>query len=293
MVPPLVPQHREVGQGRLGARENNRIRLSRNWLAGGNETDFHIRLGAQRIEIVEVADPRQHRHGNKNGTAFQSGLVQHDSVFCGQPRGTLQPWHDAEAAPAATVFDEAHAICKKGLITPKAIDDEACDHLGIICLDDGSGAHKRCDDPATIDIADQHYGNVGSAREAHIGDVALAQVHLGRAPRALDYDEVVRRFQAVECLDHRGKQASPIGHIGRRFLAAQGFPIKHDLRTPIAFRLEEHGIHISRWIEACCSCLQGLRPTDLAATGAGCGIVRHILRLERSDPDPPARCDPA
>ena len=33
--------------------------------------------------------------------------------------------------------------------------------------------------------------------------------------------------------------------------------------------------------------------TDLAATGAGCGIVRHILRLERSDPDPPARCDPA
>ena len=40
-------------------------------------------------------------------------------------------------------------------------------------------------------------------------------------------------------------------------------------------------------------CLHGLRPADLGPVGANGGVVRHVLRLERRDPHPPAGEDPA
>ena len=40
-------------------------------------------------------------------------------------------------------------------------------------------------------------------------------------------------------------------------------------------------------------CLESLGAADLAAVRASSGVVRHVLRLERSDPQAPPPCDAA
>jgi hypothetical protein len=49
------------------------------------------------------------------------------------------------------------------------------------------------DDPAAVDIARQHHRHVRRARESHIGDVAGAQIDLGRAAGAFDQHQIMAR----------------------------------------------------------------------------------------------------
>ncbi len=62
------------------------------------------------------------------------------------------------------------------------------------------------DHAAAVDIADQHHGHVGGPGEAHIGDVAGAQVDLGRAAGPLDQHEVGVGLETAEALDHGAHQ---------------------------------------------------------------------------------------
>ncbi len=52
------------------------------------------------------------------------------------------------------------------------------------------GADQAGDHAAAVDIADQHHRRIGRAGEAHVGDVAGAQVDLGRAAGAFHQHDV-------------------------------------------------------------------------------------------------------
>src|SRR3546814_4971882 len=55
-------------------------------------------------------------------------------------------------------------------------------------------------------IADQHHRHIGGAREAHVRDVAFAQIDLGGRSRALDDDDVALAAQPMIAFEHRSEE---------------------------------------------------------------------------------------
>ena len=152
------------------------------------------------------------------------------------------------------------------------------------------GADQAGDHAAAVDVADQHHRHIGRLGKAHIGDVAGAQIDLGRAPRALDQDDVGALPDPREALQHLRQQLALRLPYSRARIVPKRRPCTIDLRAGLALRLEQHRVHVDRRREPRRARLQRLRPADLAAIGGHRGIVRHVLRLERRDlqPAPPA-----
>ncbi|MGY3466321.1 hypothetical protein ACVW0I_003192 [Bradyrhizobium sp. LM6.11] len=53
-------------------------------------------------------------------------------------------------------------------------DDKTLDHRGIVRVDHRLDADELRDDPAAVDVANQHDRHVSLACKTHIGDVGLA-----------------------------------------------------------------------------------------------------------------------
>ena len=64
------------------------------------------------------------------------------------------------------------------------------------------GAEQVRERAAPVDVAAQQHGRCDLERDCHVHDVAVAQVDLGRAARALDHDDVVVVHQAVQRRAH-------------------------------------------------------------------------------------------
>ncbi len=129
-------------------------------------------------------------------------------------------------------------------------------------------------------------GHLCGAREAHVGDVAGAQVDLGRGARALDDDEVALRLKAPIALHHLGQQLPPrLAVIGRAERPAHA-AVDDELRGAIGLRLQQHRVHVGVRLDPRGDRLHGLRAADLAAIGGHRGVVRHVLRLERAHRQP-------
>ena len=87
-VPPLLPQEQQVAYGGLGARQDHKARILRQWMAGRHEHDLDRRLGPERIEVIEIGDARQHRHGDLERAALAGcQSLQHDRILGRQPAG--------------------------------------------------------------------------------------------------------------------------------------------------------------------------------------------------------------
>ena len=141
------------------------------------------------------------------------------------------------------------------------------------------------DDAAAVDVADQQHRHARGRGEAHVGDVAGAQVDLGRAAGALDQDEVGlgragdRSYRAPSAAASASARDSRAAWHCRTTLA-----LHHDLRADLALRLQQDRVHVHRRRHAAGARLQRLGAADLAAVGGDGGVVRHVLRLERPHP---------
>ena len=69
-VPPLRAEKGEVGDRRLAARQYDKI-ADRQRLSGGDEHEEHGGLHPQWVEIVEIGDAGEHRHGDRD-VAFRA-----------------------------------------------------------------------------------------------------------------------------------------------------------------------------------------------------------------------------
>ena len=65
--------------------------------------------------------------------------------------------------------------------------------------------------------------------------------------------------------------------------AAEDAPCDDDLRSGLALRLQQHGIHMDGGSQTGGARLQRLSEPDLAAIFRHRGIIRHVLRLEGRD----------
>ena len=132
-------------------------------------------------------------------------------------------------------------------------------------------------------------GQLGGAREAHIGDVALAQVDLGCAARALDEHEIGVRLHARVAVEHGAHQFGFERLIFARWRVADDLALDDDLRADFALGLEQNRVHVHARRNPACARLQRLGAADLAAVVRHRSVVRHVLRLERADAKPAPR----
>ncbi len=134
---------------------------------------------------------------------------------------------------------------------------------------------------AAVDVADEDHGAAGRPRKPHVGDVAFAQVDLGRAARALDQNKVGLGLHALEAVEHGGHEFRLERLVLAGLRIADDAALHHDLRADLALRLQQHRVHVHGRRNATCARLKRLRAADLAAVRRDRRIVRHVLRLER------------
>jgi hypothetical protein len=145
-----------------------------------------------------------------------------------------------------------------------------------------AGSQQGSKDAAAVDVAHQQTPRIGQLRHAHIHDVALFQIDLGRRTGALEHDDIVLRGQDAITLFHDRQQ---LGHanflIVARIELAPHLPAHHNLRRGVAAGLDENRVHMHGRRNSAGFGLQRLRASNLVAVGRGRRIQRHILRLER------------
>ena len=117
--------------------------------------------------------------------------------------------------------------------------------------------------------------------EAHIGDIAGAQIDLGRAAGALDQHEI-----GLARSRYRSSRAPWAGSVVFRDCQSAALALPQTLPwtttcAPVSLcGFSSTGIHMHGGRDAAGPRLQRLGPADLAAVGRHRRIVRHVLRLE-------------
>jgi len=123
-VPAFRLERRQVGPRRLAARQDDQIGSFGNRRARLNDHDIDARFGAERIEIVEVGDTRQARHGDDVAAGAGSARnVQGQHVLGGQFCGIGEVRDRPKARPPGAFGDEAAAVFEQCRITLKAVDE--------------------------------------------------------------------------------------------------------------------------------------------------------------------------
>ena len=246
---------------------------------------MHIRFRHQRIEIIEVRDPREPRDRDLDrGIAWRGALVQSQDVLGRQKAGSIEPRHDAVAAHAGTLCDDRVRVLEQRRIAAELVDQIALETRPLGRLEQRVRADQRRDHAALVDVADQHDRQIGRLGKAHVGDVVRAQVDLRRAAGTLGQDQIRIAAQLLEALQHVGHQIGLEPGIVARRSRRENAPLNNHLRADFGLRLEQHGVHMRRRRYPARARLQRLGAPDLAAIRSHGGVVAHVLRLERPDP---------
>src|SRR6185437_9493902 len=106
-----VAERREVVDGGLRARENNKCRVARQSGPRLHAHQLDRRLGVERIEIVEIGDVRQ--DGDRDLDA-RAGLLRalsrkRKSILGGKKTRAGKKWNEAERLPSRRRSDQLHA----------------------------------------------------------------------------------------------------------------------------------------------------------------------------------------
>ena len=185
-----------------------------------------------------------------------------------------------ERRPAGPLRHERHAGREQGGVAAELVDHEPHHRGGVGGVQHRMGADHLGDHAAPVDVAEQHHGHGSGARKPHVGDVARPQVDLGGAAGALDQHEVGLGTQALEAFADGAHEARLPVLILARSGVADHPALHHNLRSRLALRLEQHGVHVDAWRHARGARLQGLGAADLAAVSRHGRVVGHVLRLE-------------
>ena len=114
-IPALLPQVSEIGNGCLGAGENNQVRIARQRLTRRHHDEVHIRLGDQRVEIVEVGNMGQARNGNPDRPADRAALpvLERHGIFLGKVSHRRQIRQHAEGTVPGPPGNHGEAVVEQ------------------------------------------------------------------------------------------------------------------------------------------------------------------------------------
>ncbi len=187
-----------------------------------------------------VADAREHRRDHAQPLSVQLfALFGLDRVL-GIQMQPLQIREHAEYRLTGLLLKPIQAGQQQPNITAKAVDDKAADARAL-----GRGqAFERTEEmrehTAAVDVGHQHTRAVHAFRKTHIGDVAIAQVDLGRTAGAFHQHTVVLRLQPAIRLQHRRHRARLVLVVGARVHVEPRLAVNDDLRAGIGTRAMIH-----------------------------------------------------
>ncbi|MPM61967.1 Arginine--tRNA ligase [bioreactor metagenome] len=210
---------------------------------------FHAFYNAQRVLGVEVKTVQvgQHAEYRLAGAFFQ---------------------------PCQTRFEQAH-------VAAEAVDDEALDP----CLLARGKQFQRADqvgkNAAAVDVGDDDHRAIDGLGKAHVGDVAVAQVDLGRRAGAFDENAVVVRGQPRPGFEHSAHRARLVLMVGLGIEVGGNLTVDDHLRPAVGGRLQQHRVEVGMRFQPAGQRLQRLRPANFATIDGDRRIERHVLRLER------------
>ena len=234
------------------------------------------------LELLELVEVRGSRVTDDGDVCRRLSLRRHgDAVLVGE--SVREPGEDAERRDPGQLLETFRRRREQGRIAAKLVEDEPANQSLLVGRQQRPGAVEMGEGAAAVDVGYQHDGRFGLPGDAHVGQVGVAEVDLGRAPCPFEQDELVLGKQRVQRLADRRPEAAapPPGKRAQRRIRA---PEHDDLALVVAFRLDEDGVHADVGLDACGEGLQVLRGTDLAAVDDA-GVVRHVLSLERDDVD--------
>ncbi|GIW07947.1 MAG: hypothetical protein KatS3mg060_2752 [Dehalococcoidia bacterium] len=200
---------------------------------------------------------------------------------------------DAENRHAGAALEKVEARLKEGTIAAKLVDNEPGDSSSLSRLKQLERADQRCEHAAPVDVADQQHRRISERGNAHVDDLVGLQVDFGRAPGSFDDNQVVGGTQPIERLGDYFKQLSLVALIVSSAESRPRPAADDNLRAHLSFGFQQDWIHVDGGLDARCCRLLRLSAANLATVHGNRRVERHILRLERSDPQPILPEDPA
>jgi hypothetical protein len=234
------------------------------------------------IEVGVVADARQQGHGDGDPVGPVGLPVQPAAeAVLGLQVQIVQIGQHAEHLLAGVLFQPVQARLQQGEVAAKTIDDEAAHARPFAVAQQFQGADDLGKHAALVDVRHQHHRAVHFFGEAHVGDVAIAQVHFRGAARTFHHDRAILPLQPRIGFQHGGHGARLVPVIGDGVEIGQGAAVDNHLRAGVAAGFEQHRVHVGVRFQAAGLGLHRLGPADFAAVHGDGAVERHVLRLER------------
>ena len=208
-VPAMITKECQVGNGGFRPRQQNEIGICGNHITGLDQRHIHIRLAGKRVQIVEIGDAAQHRHGDADGRTVTgvTRLAPDIQNILGRQEPLLRkPGQNADALPARGPLDNGHAFGEQGGVAAKLVDQEPLDQRAIRLVENRIRPDKAGDDTAAVNVANHHHRHIGGDGEPHIGDITRAKIDLGRASRPFDDHQIGIAADNIETLQHAWQQ---------------------------------------------------------------------------------------
>ena len=285
----------EIRHRALAARQHHEVRRAER-RRRRDEAEAHSGLGGERLEVIEVREPRQphdrdlDRVGGSVVRAARERVEVERVLRSYQP--LLEPRHDTQHGHAGTRDELVEPRGEDRALAPELVHDQAAHAHAVGGVEERECPHERREDPAPVDVADEQHASLGEPRDAHVDDVVVAQVDLRRAPRALDQHELDGPSQPLEALRHDPEECPLHLAVGPPVGARDGTASHDDLGAVIRLGLEEDRVHVHARLDTSGLRLRRLGAADLAAVGHR-RVQGHVLRLEGRHPIARAHEEPA
>ena len=111
-VPALRAQKGEIAARGFRAGDDDEAHVAGNGFARPHHHEIDAGLELERIEIVEIGDPRQRETGDL-ALARLARIAQAQRILGRQLAGAREPGQHAEAAPCGLCFDQLVAVVEQ------------------------------------------------------------------------------------------------------------------------------------------------------------------------------------
>ena len=276
--PALRAQPRQIGLHGFRSGQNDQIAGGRRFVRA-DEAEIDFRMKAQRVEVVVIGNARVGRRDDAQFRCVFFPGIARQCVF-GVEVEAVQIRQYAQHRFAGALFQPAQARFEQADIAAEAVDDEALDARLLARREQVERADQMRKNTAAVDVGDQDHRAIHRFGKTHVGDVAVAQVDLGRAAGPFDQQAFVLRAKAAIRFEHRLHRPRLVRVVIAGVEIAQRLAVDDHLRTLVGGGLEQHRIEVRVRLQAGRLRLQRLGAADLAAIDGDRRIERHVLRLE-------------
>ncbi len=227
-----------------------------------------------------IADARQRRCDRAQARALCLRRRSRQRVF-GFEHEAVQVRQDAEHGLAGLAFEPVEPGLQQRDIAAKTIDHETGHARAFARREQGQRADQMREHARRGRCGDQVTGQSTVFGIAQVGDVAIAQIDLGRTAGAFD-DQPHRTAPAgVRARRARPRRRCACSRDNRERPCCRSNDRARDLRAGVAVRFSSTGLKSVCGRQPTGLRLHRLCATDLAAIDGDRRVQRHVLRLER------------